>query len=333
MEQQISEPHTQENLVEIHQLKKYFPIRKGFFQRLAGEVKAVDDVSLDIRRGETVGLVGESGCGKSTLGRTIIGLYEPSSGSLQFKHQDITKLRGKERKGMKRQMQMVFQDPYASMNPRMRIVSIIGEPLLVHSKLSRKARYDRVAELVEQVGLKPDCMQRFPHEFSGGQRQRIAIARSLALNPDFIVCDEPVSSLDVSIRAQIINLLDQLQKKFNLTYLFISHDLAVVRHISNRVAVMYLGKIVELANRADIYLDPLHPYTRGLLTAIPIPDPDVERVREKTELFGDIPSPSRPPKGCRFHTRCPLFEKGLCNEKEPEYREVYPEHWVACHLV
>ena len=321
------------NLIEIDQLKKYFPIRKGFFQRVVGEVKAVDDVSLTIRRGETLGLVGESGCGKSTLGRTLVGLYEPSSGSLRFKRQDLARLRGRQLKDAKRQMQMVFQDPFASMNPRMRVVSVIGEPLLVHARLSRQARRERVAELVEQVGLKTDCLERYPHEFSGGQRQRIAIARSLALNPDFIVCDEPVSSLDVSIRAQIINLLDRLQNQFNLTYLFISHDLAVVRHISDRVAVMYLGKLVELANRSDIYLTPLHPYTQGLLNAIPIPDPAVERLRQRVELKGDIPSPAHPPQGCRFHTRCPIAEKGLCDRIEPEYREVQPEHWVACHAV
>lgn len=329
----MSDTQNIDYLIEINHLKKYFPIRKGFLQRVVGQVKAVDDVSINIRSGETVGLVGESGCGKSTLGRTLVGLYEPSMGSLRFKRQDITKLHGNELKQMKRQMQMVFQDPYASMNPRMRISSVVGEPLLVHTRMSRRARYDRVAELVEQVGLKSDCLERYPHEFSGGQRQRIAIARALALNPELIVCDEPVSSLDVSIRAQIINLFDRLQKKFNLTYLFISHDLAVVRHISNRVVVMYLGKVVELANRDDIYLEPLHPYTQGLLNAIPIPDPAIERVRQKSELHGDIPSPAHPPQGCRFHTRCPIAQKGLCDKVEPDYREVAPDHWVACHLV
>lgn len=322
-----------DHLVKIDQLKKYFPIRKGILQRVVGNVQAVDNVSLNICRGETLGLVGESGCGKSTLGRTLVGLYEPTQGTIQFNHEDITQLLGKRSKQVKKQMQMIFQDPFASMNPRMRIATIIGEPLTVHEKLTKEEKYARVEELVVQVGLKPDCLDRFPHEFSGGQRQRIAIARSLALNPEFIVCDEPVSSLDVSIRAQIINLLKSLQNRHHLTYLFISHDLAVVRHISDRVAVMYLGKVVEFADRNDIYQNPLHPYTRGLLNAIPIPDPKLELARRKIELIGDIPSPAQPPRGCRFHTRCPIAERGLCDHNEPEYREVDPGHWVACHFV
>lgn len=328
-------PDTQnsEYIIEIDQLKKYFPIRKGFLQQVVGNVQAVDNVSFKIRHGETLGLVGESGCGKSTLGRTLVGLYEPTSGSIQFNQQDITQLKGKKLKNVKKQMQMVFQDPFASMNPRLHVSTIVGEPLIVHEKMGKQAQHDRVRELIEQVGLKPDCLDRYPHEFSGGQRQRIAIARSLALNPEFIVCDEPVSSLDVSIRAQIINLLQRLQNKYNLTYLFISHDLAVVRHISDRIAVMYVGKMVESADRNEIYQKPLHPYTKGLLNAIPIPDPAIERTRQKKEIKGDIPSPSRPPQGCRFHTRCPIAEKGLCDQVEPDYREVEPRHWVACHLV
>ena len=322
-----------DHLVKIDQLKKYFPIHKGVLQRVVGNVQAVDNVTMNIRRGETLGLVGESGCGKSTLGRTLVGLYEPTQGTIQFNNEDITQLRKNRSKQVKKQMQMIFQDPFASMNPRMRIATIIGEPLSVHETLTKEETLARVEELVVQVGLKPDCLDRYPHEFSGGQRQRIAIARSLALNPEFIVCDEPVSSLDVSIRAQIINLLKSLQNRHHLTYLFISHDLAVVRHISDRVAVMYLGKVVEFADRNDIYQNPLHPYTRALLNAIPIPDPKLEQVRRKIELKGDIPSPAKPPQGCRFHTRCPIAERGLCDHNEPEYREVEPGHWVACHFV
>jgi oligopeptide transport system ATP-binding protein len=321
-----------DHLIKIQGLKKYFPIYKGYLQRFAGHVKAVDGVSFNIRKGQTLGLVGESGCGKSTLGYTLVGLYSPTEGSIQFGNLDITRLGRRKRKKVSKQMQMVFQDPYASMNPRMRVKDIISEPLLIHKEMDKNEFGDTVAELLDIVGLRPDHMERFPHEFSGGQRQRIAVARSIALKPEFIVCDEPVSALDVSIRAQIINLLRRLQTELDLTYLFISHDLAVVRHISDQVAVMYLGKIVELADRAEIYNNPLHPYTEALLNAIPIADPVAEKSRERIELQGDIPSPSAPPSGCRFHTRCPVAELPQCSATEPEFQQIKSKHWVACHL-
>lgn len=322
-----------ENILEIVNLSKYFQIQKGIFQKVVGNVRAVDGVDFSISQGQTLGLVGESGCGKSTLGRTLVGLYEPTEGSIKFKGNDITFTTGNKRKEIQKQMQMIFQDPFASMNPRIRIQSIVGEPLIVHEKLSRSKLRDRVVELLERVGMKSDCIDRFPHEFSGGQRQRFAIARSLALDPEFIVCDEPVSSLDVSIRAQIINLLKRLQKELDLTYLFISHDLAVVRHLSDHVAVMYLGKIAEMASRETIYHDPLHPYTKALLNSIPIPNPKLERQRQREVLQGDLPNPANPPLGCYFHTRCPKFEKGLCDRKVPDFRAIQPGHLVACHLV
>ncbi len=322
----------QVNLVAVEGLKKHFQIRKGLLQRVVGATRAVDGVNLQIRQGETLGLVGESGCGKSTFGRTILRLYEPTAGLIVFNGQDITNLGKDELRAIRRQMQIIFQDSFASMNPRMRVASIVGEPLLVHRRGSKQEISENVAYLLERVGLKTDAMNRFPYEFSGGQRQRIFVARALALNPKFVVCDEPVSSLDVSIRAQIINLLSALQAEFGLTYLFISHDLAVVRHISDRVAVMYLGKIVELADRDAIYSAPRHPYTKALLSAIPIPDPAAERMREHIVLHGDIPSPAAPPLGCRFHTRCPVAEKGLCDVSEPEVKEVSPGHWAACHF-
>jgi oligopeptide transport system ATP-binding protein len=320
-------------LVEVRNLKKYFPITRGLiFQRHTGDVKAVDGLSLTIRKGETLGLVGESGCGKSTTGRTILQLERPTEGEVLFDGHDLVALKGEELRRMRRHFQMIFQDPYASLNPRMTVGDIIGEPLEIH-QLTRGAKTrDRVQELLQIVGLNPGFVSRYPHEFSGGQRQRIGIARALAVNPAFIVCDEPVSALDVSIRAQVLNLLQSLQQQFGLTYLFIAHDLAVVRHISDRVAVMYLGKIVELADRDRLYADPQHPYTRALLSAVPIPSPKIERKRERIILLGDAPSPANPPPGCHFHTRCPIAQRGLCDVQEPEWREIKPGQWVACHL-
>jgi peptide/nickel transport system ATP-binding protein len=319
-------------LVEVENLRVWFPIKSGILlDRHVGDIKAVDDVSLSIQRGETLGLVGESGCGKSTVGRTILRLYEPTEGRIVFDGQDITKLSQSDLRPLRRRMQMVFQDPYASLNPRHSVGRIVGEPLRVHGLSGRKESGGRVRELLEVVGLPGDAATRYPHEFSGGQRQRIGLARSLALNPDFIVCDEPVSALDVSIQAQIINLLETLQADFELTYLFIAHDLAVVRHISDRIAVMYLGKIVEISAAGELYDEPLHPYTISLLSAVPIPDPAVERERETILLAGDLPSPANPPPACRFHTRCPYVQPTRCREDEPELRRLAPGHVVACH--
>ena len=319
-------------LVEVENLRVWFPIRSGIvLDRHIGDIKAVDDVSFSISRGETLGLVGESGCGKTTVGRTILRLYEPTAGRVVFDGKDITTLSQNELRPLRRQMQMVFQDPYASLNPRHSVGRIVGEPLRVHGLSGRKASSSRVRELLEIVGLPADAVTRYPHEFSGGQRQRIGLARSLALNPDFIVCDEPVSALDVSIQAQIINLLENLQADFELTYLFIAHDLAVVRHISDRIAVMYLGKIVEISAAAELYDDPLHPYTISLLSAVPIPDPVVERERETILLTGDLPSPANPPPACRFHTRCPYVQPTRCRDDEPPLRRLAPDHVVACH--
>ena len=331
----------QEPLLSVKNLKMYFPITKGIiFQKHVGDIKAVDDVSFDIKRGETLGLVGESGCGKSTTGRTILQLYRPTDGLVQFQGKELTALKGESIRRMRRHLQMIFQDPYASLNPRMTVGSIIGEPLEVHNILSGKARRERVKELLEIVGLNPYFINRYPHEFSGGQRQRIGVARALAVQPDFIICDEPISALDVSIQAQVINLLEGLQEEFNLTYLFIAHDLAVVRHISDRVAVMYLGKIVELTDRATLYQNAMHPYTQALLSAVPIPDPvaEAERAKKRIILQGDVPSPANPPKGCNFCTRCPaasrvMKEQGIdCTIVEPKFSEVESGHWVACHL-
>jgi len=317
-------------LVEVNDLKMYFPVTAGIiFQRKIADVKAVDGVSFSIRQGETLGLVGESGCGKSTVGRSILQLYRPTAGHVLFGGRDLTKLKGGELRLFRRKMQMIFQDPYASLNPRMSVGGIIGEPLIIHSLAKGKQRRERIRELMQIVGLNPYFASRYPHEFSGGQRQRIGIARALAVEPDFIVCDEPISALDVSIQAQIINLLEDLQEKFGLTYLFIAHDLSVVRHISDRVAVMYLGKLMELSDRVEIYENPLHPYTKALLSAVPIPDPVVEETRERIILIGDVPSPLFPPSGCVFHTRCPIMIDE-CRERVPEWREASRGHWVAC---
>jgi len=319
-------------LVELENLKVYFPIKSGIvLDRHVGDIRAVDDVSLTIKRGETLGLVGESGCGKSTVGRTILRLYKPTEGVIRFDGQDISKLGETELRPLRRRMQMVFQDPYASLNPRHSVGRIVGEPLRSHGLASRREASARVRDLLQIVGLPADAAGRYPHEFSGGQRQRIGLARALALNPDFIVADEPVSALDVSIQAQIINLLEQLQEEFDLTYLFIAHDLAVVRHISDRIVVMYLGWIVEVSPAAELYEKPLHPYTISLLSAIPIPDPVVERQRESILLAGDLPSPANPPPACRFHTRCPFIQPTRCRDEIPALRALSNGHEVACH--
>ncbi len=315
---------TNQPLVEIKNLKKYFHASHKQV------VRAVDDVSFSIQRGETLGLVGESGCGKTTVGRCILRLIEPTSGEIRFDGQDLLKLGRGELRALRRRMQIIFQDPYSSLDPRMKVGSIIAEPLEIHGAGDRRERKDRVAELLRVVGLDPDYANRYPHQFSGGQRQRIGIARALALNPDFIVADEPVSALDVSVQAQVVNLMQDLQERFGLTYLFISHGLAVVKHISTRVGVMYLGKLVELAPAEEIYANPLHPYTQALLQAIPIPDPEVKRATQQ-KLGGDVPNPIAPPPGCRFHTRCP-HAMGRCGIEEPEFKEVSPGHFVACFL-
>lgn len=320
------------SLLQVNDLVMHFPIFRGVIQRQVGAVHAVDGVSFDIRRGETLGLVGESGCGKSTTGRAILQLYRPTSGAIHFEGVDLVHLKGEELRRMRRKMQMIFQDPYASLNPRMTIADIVGEPLIVHNVATGREAEERVQHLLELVNLNPSFASRYPHEFSGGQRQRIGVARALALQPSFIICDEPISALDVSIQAQVINLLEELQDEFNLTYLFIAHDLSVVRHISDRVAVMYLGVIMELADRDDLYLNPLHPYTQALLSAVPIPDPIADAKRQRIILKGDVPSPVNPPSGCRFRTRCPIAES-ICAEARPEFREVKPGHFVACHLV
>jgi peptide/nickel transport system ATP-binding protein len=319
-------------LVEVDHLRVWFPIKSGLvLDRHVGDIRAVDDISLTIGRGETVGLVGESGCGKSTVGRTIIRLYKPTAGKIVFDGRDISKLGENELRPLRRRMQMVFQDPFASLNPRHSVGRIVGEPLRTHGLAGKKETATRVRELLQIVGLPTDAAGRYPHEFSGGQRQRIGLARALALNPDFVVADEPVSALDVSIQAQIINLLENLQEEFDLTYLFIAHDLAVVRHISDRIAVMYLGWIVEVSSAAELYEHPLHPYTISLLSAVPIPDPVVERQRESILLAGDLPSPANPPPACRFHTRCPYVQPTRCRDEVPHLRTLASGHQVACH--
>jgi oligopeptide transport system ATP-binding protein len=324
-------------LLDVRDLKVYFPITEGIvIERHVGDVQAVDGVTFQLRRGETLGLVGESGCGKSTTGRAIVRLYRPTAGSIVFDGVDITRLEGEKLRLMRRRMQMIFQDPYASLNPRMNVSGIVGEPLEIHRVGPRSERAERVRELLATVGLNPDFGERYPHEFSGGQRQRIGVARALALNPDLIIADEPISALDVSIQAQIINLLERLQGTFGLTYLFVAHDLSVVRHISDRIAVMYLGRIVELASSLDLNTSPLHPYTVALLSAIPVPDPAVEIKRRRIILKGDVPNPAAPPKGCRFHTRCWLREQlgnpERCVEEDPALREIEAGHAVACHF-
>ncbi len=324
-------PQNDDIILEVKNLKMYFPVGGGFLSRKpVGYVKAVDDLSFIVKRGETLGLVGESGCGKTTTGRCILQLYKPTAGQIIFNGEDLTKLNSKKMRAKRREMQVIFQDPYSSLNPRMTAGNIIGEPLIVHGLVKGKQEYrEKVSELLTNVGLNPYMADRFPHEFSGGQRQRIGVARALSVSPSFIVADEPVSALDVSIQAQIINLLEDLQEQFNLTYLFIAHDLSVVRHISDRVGVMYLGHLVEMADRNEIYRNPLHPYTKALLSAVPIPDPVLDAQRERVMLSGEVPSPLNPPSGCVFHPRCPVVTDD-CSRVLPELREVEPDHDVAC---
>ena len=320
-------------LLRVVNLKKHFPITGGFMGRQVGAVKAVDGISFDIKRAETLGMVGESGCGKSTAGRAILLLHEPTSGQILFKGDDLTQLSDKELRQRRPQMQMIFQDPYASLNPRHTVGKIVGEPLVINGMMKKGSQElkDRVAELLELVGMDPFYTRRFPHEFSGGQRQRIGIARALSLNPSFIVCDEPISALDVSIQAQVVNLLQDLQESLDLAYLFIAHDLSMVKHISHRIMVMYLGKIMEMTDRNTLFDNPLHPYTQSLNSAVPIPNPGLEQDRQRFILKGDPPSPANPPSGCVFHTRCPLTVEE-CITVEPEFREIRPGHFIACHL-
>lgn len=321
--------HKGERLVEVDNLVKYFPVRAGLLQRVVNWVKAVDDVSFFVRKGETLGLVGESGCGKTTVGRTMLRLIEPTGGAVRFEGRDVFTMKPRELKTTRRDMQIIFQDPYASLDPRVPIGESVMEGLHIHRIGTPKERVDIMLETLKKVGLESYHARRFPHEFSGGQRQRIGIARALALRPKFIVCDEPVSALDVSIQSQVLNILKDLQAEFGLTYLFIAHNLSVVEHVSNRVAVMYLGKMVEMTSREELFRNPLHPYTQALMSAIPVPNPRLKR--QRTILKGDVPSPLNPPKGCRFHPRCPVAID-ICSHQEPEFREVSPDHWVACHL-
>jgi oligopeptide transport system ATP-binding protein len=329
----MSQENGKEIFIEVRNLKKYFPIMRGVFRRQVGAVKAVDGVSFNIYKGETLGLVGESGCGKSTTGRSILQLLKPTDGEVIFKGQDLTRLGQSELRKSRRHMQMIFQDPYASLNPRMTVGNIIGEPLEIHNIGDTASRKERVKELLKIVGLNPYFINRYPHEFSGGQRQRIGVARALATNPDFIVADEPISALDVSIQAQVVNLLDDLKDELGLTYLFIAHDLSMIRYISDRVAVMYLGKIVELSDKDTVFDRSLHPYTQALLSAIPIPDPEKEEKRQRLILEGGVPSPANPPSGCNFHPRC-SYATDICSQVDPEFRNLGSEskpHWVACH--
>ena len=323
--------NTNEVLLHVDNLMMHFPIYRGVLQRQVGAVRAVDGVSFDVKKGETLGLVGESGCGKSTTGRAILQLYKPTAGKVEYEGTNLVGLKRESMRLMRRKMQMIFQDPYASLNPRMTVGQLVGEPLIVHSVATGEEIEKRVEQLLELVKLNPAFATRYPHEFSGGQRQRIGVARALALNPNFIICDEPISALDVSIQAQVVNLLEDLQAQFGLTYLFIAHDLSMVRHISDRVAVMYLGVIVELTDREELYTNPLHPYTQALLSAVPIPDPIADAKRKRVILEGDVPSPANPPSGCRFRTRCPIAQ-AQCAESRPEFRELRPGHFVACHL-
>ena len=322
-----------ETLVDVRDLVMHFPITQGIvFQRTIGQVRAVDGISFSIQKGQTLGLVGESGSGKTTIGRTIIRLYKPTSGEILFKNQDMAKMHGEPLRQVRQQVQMVFQDPYASLNPRYTIGSLVSEPMTIYKTGSAQEIRERTIELLKVVGLRPEFIDRYPHEFSGGQRQRIAVARALSINPEFIVADEPVSALDVSVRAQVLNLLRRLQSQFNLTYLFISHDLSVVRHMADRIAVMYLGKIVEVSDREELYTSPKHPYTSALLSAVPIPDPQIEKKRRRVILSGDLPSPINIPKGCRFHTRCPMAQQ-ICREVEPAFeKKDGREHYAACHF-
>lgn len=318
-----------ETLLQVRDLKKYFPIRRGIIQRVVGHVRAVDGISLTVQRGETLGVVGESGCGKSTMGRSILRLVEPTSGQVEFAGQNILEFGKSKMRAMRREMQIVFQDPYASLNPRYSIAKTLAEPMVIHNLHTPSTRAVRVRALLERVGLDPDYAQRFPHEFSGGQRQRIGIARALAVDPKLIILDEPVAALDVSVQSQVLNLLEDLQEDLKLTYVFVAHDLSVVRHISDRILVLYLGKMAELASAEDLFHDPLHPYTRALLSAVPVPDPDAKR--ERIILQGDLPSPANPPSGCPFHTRCPVA-MDVCSQQVPEWKEIKPNHTVACHL-
>ncbi len=320
------------SLLQVNNLVKHFPIYGGFLMRQVARVHAVEDVTFDIKQGETFGLVGESGCGKSTTGRAILQLDRPTSGKVIFDNVELTDLKGSQMRRMRRRMQMIFQDPYSSLNPRMTVREIVAETAVAHGIIDWRQSADLVAELLKTVQLSPDFASRYPHEFSGGQRQRIGIARAISVNPDFIVCDEPISALDVSIQAQVVNLLEELQSKLGLTYLFIAHDLAMVHHLSRRVGVMYLGRMAELADCNELYETPLHPYTKALLSAVPIPDAKLAAERQRIVLQGDVPSPIHPPSGCRFRTRCPLADK-ICEQEVPQWREITPGHWVSCHFV